>query len=72
MRHSTASAARFTAASTAFLSSPWNFPRTQSAISQAGWGFWPTPTLLNPVVTLDDVKVLLNLVERTAQELLTQ
>ena len=29
-------------------------------------------TLLNPVVTLDDVKVLLNLVERTAQELLAQ
>ncbi|MDN7221311.1 hypothetical protein QVL79_32855, partial [Klebsiella pneumoniae] len=26
----------------------------------------------NPVVTLDDVKVLLNLVERTAQELLAQ
>ncbi|UNA34033.1 pyridoxal-dependent decarboxylase [Klebsiella pneumoniae subsp. pneumoniae] len=29
-------------------------------------------TLLNPVVMLDDVKVLLNLVERTAQELLAQ
>ena len=29
-------------------------------------------TLLNPVVTLDDVKVLLSLVERTAQELLAQ
>lgn len=29
-------------------------------------------TLLNPVVTLDDVKVLLSLVERTAQELLAK
>ncbi|MFO5588914.1 hypothetical protein, partial [Klebsiella pneumoniae] len=28
--------------------------------------------LLNPAVPLDDVKVLLNLVERTAQELLAQ
>lgn len=31
--HSTASAARFTAWSMAFLSSPWNLPSTQSAIS---------------------------------------
>ena len=29
-------------------------------------------TLLNPIVTLEDVKVLLSLVERTAQELLAQ
>jgi L-2,4-diaminobutyrate decarboxylase len=29
-------------------------------------------TLLNPIVTLDDVKVLLNLVERTAQEVLAK
>ncbi|WP_368752176.1 hypothetical protein, partial [Klebsiella oxytoca] len=29
-------------------------------------------TLLNPIVTLDDVKVLLSLVDRTAQELLAQ
>ena len=32
-RHSTASAARFTAPSMAFLSSPWNLPSTQSAMS---------------------------------------
>ena len=29
-------------------------------------------TLLNPTVTLEDVKVLLSLVERTAQEVMTK